>query len=75
MALLPLDVNGIFENVIVNIKNTALYIFLFFFCCHSFLFRVLHVVFPKACLRFSCLKMYFYVPEKFQNGNSFNQYQ
>lgn len=68
MALLPLDVNDIFENVIVNIKNTAFYIFYSSFTVTVFLYRVLHVVFPKACVRFSYLKMYFYVPQKFQNG-------
>lgn len=47
MALLPLDVNDIFENVIVNIKNTALYIFFIILLLSQCFYIVLHVVFLK----------------------------
>lgn len=36
MALLSLDVNDIFKNIIVNIKNTAFYIFYFSFAVSLF---------------------------------------
>lgn len=61
VVLISLDMNDvIFENVIVNIKNMLKH-FTFFILLlghTSFLDRVLHV-FPKACLRFNCLKSVF----------------